>query len=51
MFIDYFFMQFRAHRRYRQTAQELRRHSDRQLSDIGILRSDIDRIARQQFDK
>lgn len=50
MFIGHFLMHFRAHRRCRQTAQELGRYSDRQLSDIGIIRSEIDRIAWQQFD-
>jgi uncharacterized protein YjiS (DUF1127 family) len=33
-------------RRYRQTRNELTRMSDRELRDIGVNRSDIDRIAR-----
>ncbi len=33
-------------RRYRQTRNELTRLSDRELRDIGVNRSDIDRIAR-----
>lgn len=33
-------------RRYRQTRNELARMSDRELRDIGVNRSDIDRIAR-----
>jgi uncharacterized protein YjiS (DUF1127 family) len=34
-------------RKYRQTRNELARMSDRELSDIGVNRADIARIARQ----
>lgn len=34
-------------RKYRQTVTELGRMSDRELSDLGIGRSDIHRIARE----
>ena len=34
-------------RKYRQTCSELARMSDRELSDIGVNRADIARIARQ----
>lgn len=34
-------------RKYRQTRNELARMSDRELSDIGVSRADIARIARQ----
>ena len=34
-------------RKYRQTCNELARMSDRELSDIGVNRADIARIARQ----
>lgn len=33
-------------RKYRQTCSELSRMSDRELSDIGVNRADIARIAR-----
>lgn len=33
-------------RKYRQTYNELNRMSDRELSDIGVARADITRIAR-----
>lgn len=33
-------------RKYRQTVSELARMSDRELSDLGIGRSDIHRVAR-----
>ncbi|MBO3760080.1 DUF1127 domain-containing protein [Ciceribacter sp. L1K23] len=34
-------------RKYRQTVSELGRMSDRELSDLGIGRSDIHRVARE----
>jgi YD repeat-containing protein len=34
-------------RRYRTTYNQLSRLSDRELSDVGLTRFDIDRIARQ----
>lgn len=34
-------------RRYRQTVTELGRMSNRELSDLGIARSDISRVARE----
>lgn len=37
---------FRNWRTYRQTISELRGMTDRQLSDLGIGRSDIQRVAR-----
>lgn len=36
-------------RKYRQTVTELGRMSNRELSDVGIARADIDRIARTAF--
>lgn len=37
---------FRAWRRYTNTVRELNKLNSRQLSDLGISRSDIDRVAR-----
>ncbi|MBX3578608.1 MAG: DUF1127 domain-containing protein [Rhizobiaceae bacterium] len=37
---------FRAWRRYNETVRELNKLNTRQLSDLGITRSDIERIAR-----
>ena len=36
-------------RRYNETVRELNNLDRRQLSDIGISRSDIERVARQAF--
>lgn len=38
---------FRRYRQYRQTVAELNKLSDRELSDIGLLRSDIRGIAKR----
>lgn len=37
----------RQHSRYSETVRELQRMSNRELSDLGIARSDIARVARQ----
>lgn len=37
---------FRSWRRYRETVAELNRLSARELNDLGITRSDIERVAR-----
>jgi uncharacterized protein YjiS (DUF1127 family) len=38
---------FRAWRRYESSLRELSRLGDRELADIGVVRSDIPRIARE----
>ncbi len=41
------FDRFRRWRRYRQTVRELQNLSTRELTDLGIHRSDIGRLARE----
>jgi len=38
---------FRAWRRYENSLRELSRLGDRELADIGVVRSDIPRLARE----
>lgn len=42
---------YRAHRSYKNTLAELGRLNNRELSDIGINRSDIDAIARDEMSR
>jgi uncharacterized protein YjiS (DUF1127 family) len=46
MFVTYILSQIRAYLRYRKTVRELSHLSDRELNDLGIVRNDIDSIAR-----
>jgi uncharacterized protein YjiS (DUF1127 family) len=46
MFVTYILSQIRAYLRYRKTVRELSHLSDRELNDLGIVRCDIDYIAR-----
>ena len=47
MFVTYILSKIRAYRLYRETVRELAQLSDRELADLGIVRYDIDRVARQ----
>ena len=47
MFISYIAARIAQYRRYRDSVRELSRLSDRDLSDLGISRSDIEFIARK----
>lgn len=47
MFISYILSKLRAYLRYRETVRELSQLSDRELDDLGILRFQIDAIARE----
>ena len=38
---------FRSWRKYRETCAELSRLSNRELSDLGIARADIERVAKR----
>ena len=42
-----FYDRYRRWRRYRETVRELRNLSSRELTDLGILRPDISRLARE----
>jgi uncharacterized protein YjiS (DUF1127 family) len=46
MFVTYILSQIRAYMHYRETVRELSHLSDRELNDLGIVRNDIDYIAR-----
>jgi len=46
MILATFAQKFRSWRRYRASIRELQQLSDRELSDLGIIRSDILAIAR-----
>jgi uncharacterized protein YjiS (DUF1127 family) len=46
MILTYLLSRYRAWLRYRATVTELSRLSDRELNDVGISRSDIERTAR-----
>jgi uncharacterized protein YjiS (DUF1127 family) len=46
MFVPYILSQIRAYLRYRETVRELSHLSDRELSDLGIMRWDIHSVAR-----
>ncbi|WP_457090618.1 DUF1127 domain-containing protein [Microvirga sp. P5_D2] len=46
MFVTYILSQIRAYLRYRETVRELSQLNDRELSDLGIVRSDIHTVAR-----
>lgn len=47
MIIAYLAAKITAWRRYRDSVRELSRLSDRELSDLGISRSEIEFVARQ----
>lgn len=47
MFVSYILSKIRGYYRYRKTVSELAQLSDRELSDLGIARYDISRIARK----
>ena len=47
MFISVIAAKLAAYRRYRESVRELSRLSDRELSDLGIARCDIEFVARQ----
>jgi len=47
MFVTYLLAKIRNYRRYRKTFRELSKLSDRDLSDLGISRFEIDAVARQ----
>ena len=47
MFISYILSKIRNYRRYRKTVRELAQLTDRDLSDLGIARRDISRVARK----
>ena len=47
MFLSLIAAKIAAWRRYRDSVRELSRLSDRELSDLGIARSDIEFVARQ----
>ncbi|MBQ0820768.1 DUF1127 domain-containing protein [Microvirga terrae] len=46
MFVSYILSKIRSYHSYRKTVRELSQLSDRDLSDLGIARYDISRIAR-----
>jgi uncharacterized protein YjiS (DUF1127 family) len=46
VFVTYILSQIRAYLRHRKTVRELSHLSDRELNDLGIVRYDIDYIAR-----
>jgi uncharacterized protein YjiS (DUF1127 family) len=50
MFVTYILSQIRAYRRYHETVRELSHLSDRELTDLGIVRYDIPSIARTSAD-
>jgi len=45
--LTHFIHLFRAWRRYENSVLELSRLGDRELADIGVVRSDIPRLARE----
>jgi uncharacterized protein YjiS (DUF1127 family) len=47
MFVSYILAKVQAYFRYRETVRELSLLSDRELTDLGIARIQIDSIARQ----
>lgn len=47
MFVTYILSKIRAYALYRETVRELAQLSDRELSDLGIARFDISRVARE----
>jgi uncharacterized protein YjiS (DUF1127 family) len=47
MFVSYILAKVQAYFRYRETVRELSLLSDRELTDLGIARVQIDSIARQ----
>ncbi|MFC1458640.1 DUF1127 domain-containing protein [Microvirga arabica] len=47
MFVTYILSKIRAYMLYRETVRELAQLSDRELSDLGIARLDIARVAHQ----
>lgn len=47
MFVSYILSKIRAYMLYRETVRELALLSDRELSDLGLARFDIARVARQ----
>jgi uncharacterized protein YjiS (DUF1127 family) len=47
MFVSYILAKVQAYFRYRETARELSLLSDRELTDLGIARFQIDSVARQ----
>jgi uncharacterized protein YjiS (DUF1127 family) len=47
MFVTYILSKIRAYNLYRETVRELAQLSDRELSDLGIARYDISRVARE----
>ncbi len=47
MFVTFILPKIHAYQRYRETVRELMQFSDRELGDLGISRSEIDVIARQ----
>jgi uncharacterized protein YjiS (DUF1127 family) len=46
MFVAAIIARLNAWMRYRETVRELSKLSDRELDDLGIVRSDIDSVAR-----
>jgi uncharacterized protein YjiS (DUF1127 family) len=46
MFLTYIISRIRAYMRYRETVRELSQLSDRELDDLGIVRLEIEQIAR-----
>jgi uncharacterized protein YjiS (DUF1127 family) len=46
MFLTYIISRIRAYMRYRETVRELSQLSDRELDDLGIVRFEIGRVAR-----
>jgi uncharacterized protein YjiS (DUF1127 family) len=46
MLVTYILSQIRAYLRYRETVRELSQLGDRELSDLGIVRYDIPKVAR-----
>lgn len=47
MFLSHLLASYRAWLNYRATVNELNRLSDRELADVGLRRSDIERTARE----
>lgn len=47
MFVTYILSKIRAYKLYRQTVRELSQLSDRELTDLGIVRFDIASVARK----
>jgi uncharacterized protein YjiS (DUF1127 family) len=47
MFVSYILSKIRAYKLYRETVRELAQLSDRELTDLGIARFDIARVARE----